>query len=427
MRIRETDNRGDLVLKRYVTGSTTSTTTRTRSGYTGWQKRTADIVVPRFNQRSRKGETFFNPYESREVSRFFAGGDCGYTKELSGTDYVSEYVGDALWYYSNTDPAPVLHHIDGHRLGSTLRKESFTRAKAGVNSATFQGMTELGELRETIQFLKSPLRSLNSYLRKNRKRVKKDYRREQRILAARRKRLAKLSRYERAKAWARSSGFYSHELDILSDAWLASRYAVRPLIGSCVDASSAIDKSRLKTMAVRETSRGFASQSKTLSSDDGRVGSVGYFNLYGTRQTEINTSVRSGVMFRPLSKNTWGMKHHEVLPAMYELTPYSFIADWFANTNAYLRALTPRTDVKVLGQWTVTDYDIVTTREITAVKTNPGSIYHIRGNPGGYERFHTKGKVRRIGDQSGWTLYHSFDLGIDQVTDLLAIGRGFIT
>jgi hypothetical protein len=418
MRVREIDNRGNLILIKTESGQSSGVFSHSRENYKGDIESTADVVVPHYHKRSADGALFFNPYSNLRTVRFQNGGDCGYTKELSGTDYHADYTGGALWYYGSSR-APLLQHIEGYRIGETLRAEAFTRAKAGVNKALFEGSTEMGELRETIRFLKNPLKSLNRFLKGNRKRLKKQREWEDQARRRSRGRVGVNTRGQLALDYQT----YQGAVDVLGDTWLAGRYAVRPLIGSAVSAMRAVDVAVHKVLDHRETSRGFSQQSKTLSKDDGKIASVGYFNLNGTRETQIKTSARAGVMYRTLSRNVWGFDYPDYVSAMWELTWLSFVADWFANTNAYLQALVPKNSVMVLGEWTVTEFEITTLRSVTSEWSNPGSSYTPRGDPGGIEYLRSTGKTRRIGDQTRWTAYHSFNLGIDQILDLIQIGK----
>jgi len=421
MRIREEDSRTNVILRKTVSGSSSGVTSYSKENYSGTYHRTADVVIPRFHERSKKGELFFNPYQTIVDTRFQNGGDCGYTKIQAGTDYYADYSGGALWYFG-ANPARLLHHIEGHRIGETLRREAFTRAKANANKPIFQGATEVGELRETLRFVKSPLKSLNAFFRKNRKGIQKQREWEKQVLLRTRGLGLKKSR----SSYYFDDPIMRSTFQVLGDSVLAGRYAVRPLIGSVVSAMSAVDQAVHNVLGYRETSRGFSAQSKTLSKDEGMIASVGYFDLHSELTTDINTSVRAGVMYRLLEKNVWGFHYPDYPSAAYELLWLSFIADWFANTGAYLQALVPRSSLKVLGEWTTTEFEITTRRSVTATWSNPGSSYTGHGNPGGSEMFRSKGKTRRIGDQSGWTLYHDLNLGADQVLDLILIGKNLI-
>lgn len=105
----------------------------------------------------------------------------------------------------------------------------------------------------------------------------------------------------------------------------------------------------------RQTARGFAGD---------KTESVSWQLMDRTRldwdsydlKTIVTTewAIRSGILYEPSEltiQKIAGLRFGDVLPALVELTPWSFFLDYFSNLSSLVNALTPRPGVRYLAAW----------------------------------------------------------------------------
>lgn len=280
-----------------------------------------DVVVPNFQRRSSSGEIFINPMRSIKVDADVTMGafaysigkitePCDYSQSFAESPYCLNALGTAIDHLP-MDDAP----------GAAMRKIAGTRAAANIDDATFEGAVFIGELRETIGFLRNPLSSFTKFLSSVRKTKTR-------------------------------SGYIGPTSQFLSDNWLSYRYAVRPLANDIVDGLDAINDVVDGFDPDRRTARGYASYTSKLS-DSGDIGSGSSPIVSWTQSTQMDYSVRAGILYEySRSPDTFGVNLHQLPVTGWELIPFSFVADWFVNIGPWIEAITPKAGVKILGEWT---------------------------------------------------------------------------
>lgn len=347
--------------------------------------RMTDVVTPRYHERSAKGEVIVSPMHkhvydasitsSEPFSIYHKGDEC--THNYSNSERISKTLG----IMGSTNST----YVDLTRPKSLAS----TSAWADVNSGIFQGAVFLGELRETLGFLRNPLNSLTRQFKKDHKRVPK--------------------------------GTNLHQF--YADNWLAMRYGLRPLIKDYQDALDAVDSLR-KPLPDRFTARGYSAVNVT----------VPYYaetdvSIFGCKAEGIITqegSVRTGILYQVDNRNTFGLSLHDIPIAAWELIPYSFVVDWFLNTGSYISAITPRIGVKVLGSWTTTQ--IETESDVfTTIQSLGGSTYDLVSSGGYRSRIKRRILSRKPGVSSPELLAQNalsdMDLGTDRLIDIMSLAR----
>jgi hypothetical protein len=372
---------------------------------TGTYREMSDVVIPNFRQRSAKGEIFVNPMYSHEYTRSYTLSDLAfyvpYTSSTPGSQRYCSY------YYEqkHTDSClciqlrgHAINHIPSKIDGMRLRTLAGTDAAARVADPVFQGLVFLGELRETIGFIRNPLKAVHDYLYDVRK------------FKRRKKKYAALT-----------------TTDYLANQWLSYRYGLMPLVFDVQDAAKAIQRTVDGFKPVRETSRGMAQDQESLSSADSPSGDTYVISEVSTNR---KVSVRAGVLYEyTRSPDTFGVGLREIPNVIWEIIPYSFVADWFVNINSYIDAIVPVAGIRKLGSWT-TVREEATTQGIhnwysTKTASN-GANRVVTQNGTTVEDLSSKSTTRTPGLSVGLASRVaplSGDIGKKRVTDLLALIR----
>lgn len=177
-----------------------------------------------------------------------------------------------------------------------------TEARAAANSGTYDILTELAELPETVKYLYAIVKEIITLFRGTRKKVRD---------------LSKLRHGETEAAHA------ARLADLVSGLWLEFRYAVMPLCYSANDALEllAVDASRYLTFRHGESSqitvRHFGEDYQVQTID----------RCYIKRRYGANTG-------------TYDHLKIQVAATAWELVPLSFIVDWAFNVGDYLSSFT---------------------------------------------------------------------------------------
>jgi len=220
---------------------------------------------------------------------------------------------------------------------ATADNQAIIRALSAVRQqrTQFQGLTALGELRETIKQLKHPFKSAREY-------VDKYF-----------KQLGKTSR----KAGTRPGGG-AKQLDAFlrsaADTWLEVAFGLKPLISDVKSAAEAI--ARYSDDKRRERVTGYGSDVKV------RDGSAfNYWGSYSCVFMNERTTTTQSVRYRVTLDHTMsadlgstqrmrelnGLTLEQFIPTAWELVPWSFLVDYFTNVGEVIQAgCTSRDDIK---------------------------------------------------------------------------------
>lgn len=417
MRFREIDDRSTLVWENLTDHDDREPDIKefTYLNGTGIYSSIYDVEIKNFHKRKANGEVFFNPMRRWSHGRSLdTAGFAHHQIDANGWYQVSN---GPIWHTTSRGVCP-LWHIPSTLPVSRMKTLAVTEAFNGVAEPEFQGLVSLGELRETLRMLKNPLDSVTTYLRKNRTKVWKAARKEQKFLE-------KLKSSPKA-AW---KFFASNEMDALSGAWLSGRYGIRPMVGELQDVMSAIDALKHKPEP-RYTSRGWQAGSEVLSDTEFQLPDKARQHIERLRTTNHDIDCRAGVLYTHDVRDTWGMSLSQIPAALWELTPYSFMADWAANCGAYLNALVPKAGVKILGSWVVTHYSRQSERIVNCTWAPASYKDQLDQLGNGSEQFSSVGTVREINPPIGLAFKPEFlnwNLGAARYADAFLIARQLVT
>jgi hypothetical protein len=375
--------------------------------YQGDVKTTTDVVTPNFHQKKLAGEVINNPYKTTLVEYGSSLNEWGYdyTLSCSGTG-TKKYRHNNLYFSADWSNATDLDEVialnpDYYGALEDAKKLVSTQALANVASAEVQGLVELAEFRKTLQFIRKPVTGLNElflYIRGSRK--YKQYR-----LATGKK-----------------------LLQFIADHWLKYRYAVMPMVYTAKGGVKLLERDANQK---RFTARAkLTVPKKTKSISNLPMGGGFFWDIEADFESDAEALVRAYVMYDTnlTLSGGLGLRPQDVPEAIWELVPFSFVVDWFANVGDYVSAVTPRADVNVLASGITVKQTVEKRGVFTSIAKNPAN-YTYAGHPGGTVYAKTTTKSREIGLRASLTSKVSqFDFGktIDQIhlADAIALMLG---
>lgn len=330
--------------------------------YQGYTKTTEDVVTPKFHLRSKRGEVINNFFSSTKVEHkveSMGSWSIARIAACTGTNFKSSL---GTNYRQRLTVGKLLPMTGSEFNGlENLATLAATRAWAAVQEPSVQGLVEMAELSKTMRMLFRTSRHVKQLLDKAKGRKSKDSRSKQ------------------------SLGSF------ISENWLAYRYGWTPLLRTIDDAYKAI---AVPSYSQRQTARGSSEGPKTTVSDT-LVESDSFYTPSLARTNTAQRSCRSGVLYthRFSTSDRFGLSLQELPSAIWELFPYSFVADWFLNIGDYIRAMTPKVGVRVLSSWT-TIQDVVDQKGVLTMTPSQTGQYTYGGTCGGTYLVRTTKTVR---------------------------------
>lgn len=198
---------------------------------------------------------------------------------------------------------------------SAARTDLVKRANAKVRG--FQGLTFLGELRETLSMIRNPANALISKIAKHSELIDRKVR--------------KLRRGE--PKWR----------EVVAGGWLEASFGWSPLVSDLHDGLQAItrwDDPRRRLWFVYGIG-GREQLNQPISVENIRVGpldaDIGIFE-----DTRCTVKYRAALQWNPSSRvgfRYWGVSLSDVLPTAWELVPWSFLIDYFSNVGDIIEGL----------------------------------------------------------------------------------------
>jgi hypothetical protein len=278
-----------------------------------------DEVVPQFFLRQRQGGVYNNPCTITKSTWNWASNGAGIQRVGScpGGAVQSQTQNVYVQPFGSSAPeSPLISSPDVE----SWKTSAATQAKAGVGSPDVQGLVELAEAKKTLTGLLGPLKNMQSQLDE----------------------IRGSSRFRRSR--------YVRVADFLANSWLWYRYGIRPTVRSIFDIMEAFQKEITEEVRFRSKSGGYGDTDVVSGSEtDG-----GNFIVTRSWTKTHSLQVRAGILYEmDLQANTFGVSLQDLPLALWELIPYSFVADWFLNVGDYISAITPKAGTRELTSWTV--------------------------------------------------------------------------
>jgi hypothetical protein len=211
-------------------------------------------------------------------------------------------------------------------------KSKFVSACLDARTA-LQGLTVLGELRETIRMVKNPALSLRKKTSQHLDKMRKRFAVNDAGFVIPRERRRSFSTRRRQSL-----------TKTISDSWLEFAFGVAPLLSDIDSGAKAM--SRIVTYnppSVVVHGKGKSTESVSVL---GQSLNRGMLQLSWKVLRELEAEVRyKGVMrlsqpnFRSTAVTQLGLSWADVVPAVWELIPYSFLVDYFTNVQEVVNAM----------------------------------------------------------------------------------------
>ncbi|DAD52625.1 maturation protein [ssRNA phage SRR6960797_4] len=236
-----------------------------------------------------------------------------------------------------------------------------TRALANIGKPAFNGLVSIGELRETLSYLRNPVAGG----------IK---------LANTLARLSRKSGLTRGKT-RRDAVVSSRDLvKDLSSIHLSVIYGFKPLVKEISDFLENL-RPRVTPRPQRQTSR--STEERTMT-DTWTVSENTSGIIYtATYNYTEKTTVTVGFLYENkeelCTEEQWGLRPRDVVPAAWAVMSKSFVVDWFTNFGDFISALVPSANTRILTSWTTTKTTKTLTRSVsnytfsTWQTTRPGS------------------------------------------------------
>jgi len=206
--------------------------------------------------------------------------------------------------------------------------QALSRAYAQLNAvqSQFQGVVFLGELKETLHLLKHPFKGVDdavtSYL----------------------KDLRSSNSFARFKE-KRSRGNRNSFLTTAANAWLETAFGIRPLISDTKSLVEAVLKQKYGVKSSTISGSGFSVASRDSESflSLGNTGAAKFSYIDRTTQSvrykgRVDGTATAGYGSAQGVINALGFNPESFIPSVYELIPYSFLADYFTNLGDLINA-----------------------------------------------------------------------------------------
>lgn len=266
---------------------------------------------------------------------------------------------------------------------SGLEEVVYTKLLANIFSSQQKvaGGVIVGEIRETLTLLRNPIKGLNSAAKSLPElyyRLKKRYNipRDMTVRRASRLKSYKGAAHSFTKEW--------------TNLWLEWKFAVTPLISDVVDSieelNRTLDKEEFHHITADDSDEDFWFDFANYNHDS--------FFEATVKQVKVNTVeckgaalVRDKPSGRKFDPERFGFRANDFVPTVYELIPFSFLADYFSNLGDLISAqfvVNSGVVYKWIGQERKYRVELVPTLARVKPDANPPAFGEYRLMPGRY-------------------------------------------
>lgn len=369
--------------------------------HTGVHETMTDLVIPGFRKLVKQGKVFFNPMSKRYLSVTPSGGNGWDITTVSSVGCVTtgakpkyQSRGDTLSYYIptatylGTKIVPWVPDISDYDRVVNLQREVATKVRNARGRTDANLWESLAELDRTVEMLNRPIGKTRDWLRS-------------------------------ADHAIASGRFGPHMAKAVANAWLAYRYGVRPIMS---DYQAILDGMKETIGSRRLTTRAKGSFQTTKRTE--------VFVRKGISDVTLGYDQEQMVFVRGMSLddvelsrlNAVGFTSKGLATLPWELTPYSFVADWFANIGDFIGASIPSPGWNEVGNAMTTETIVVTTISIKSFVNNSPSTYVFNSIPSGTIEVESRFKGRMSLPAAGIVIRDDFRFDkLTRASDALAL------
>lgn len=321
----------------------------------GHSKTISDVNHPNYRKRIARGEVIVGELFVDEFDRSFS----GFSVTYSSPSYHANWSGDGASLLENLVSPDVL--LDNDLL--SMRRVALLKAHAAIRQNSVMAGEIAGEIRSTLEMLRHPFRdALN--------------------LTGRMIKSFKAHRGKSTRSAARA----------FSNMWLEYRYGWKPLILDIhqVYKNHRTFRSRLfkRRLVARASQSGSQNTSKSFEMQP-CIPDFGVWKASGTVTRSQEVAAHAGVIYevQPRSASEqvsvdYRLGADSLLQTAWELTPFSFVVDWFVDVGTWLEAIIPVPGVQILGSWVTTVNTSSTTYSCTGFQGRTDSVITETGTLG---------------------------------------------
>lgn len=130
-----------------------------------------------------------------------------------------------------------------------------------------------------------------------------------------------------------------------------------------MDIEAILRELQTQTFTPRKTARG--RETRSVTSVKKYVGAKAGIFIDFTDEVTQEYEVRATIYYdaKVTPSKSFGLTWTDLPDAAWELTPWSFVVDWFINVGDYIRAITPKPEVRILSACTSVSLDCTVTRK----------------------------------------------------------------
>jgi len=315
----------------------------------GTSEHMRDTSTPSFDEISSRGGIVNTDMLNVKSTWQMGKGSFLFTKVWSPTFTQHGRLSDYGWLSRLELSEAAGHSLPGF---DSLVTEVTTRALSTVTRPDFSGLVSMGELGETLRYLRDPLGATMRLASSFQDRVSRLYLIEQ-----------KRARSGRPLVKSGQKGLNRDDAAILRDLqglYLEFRYGVRPLVRevtSFLENLREREIPRPKRQTFRSSQKQFDDTS--WSSTGSAVGGGVLFDIdyYYKRDASVSVGMLYEYDTHMTLPERWGLELGQIPSAAWQLVSCSFIVDWFANVGQFVSAITPAAGMRRINAWTVTKTD----------------------------------------------------------------------
>lgn len=332
-------------------GTVNATDTDNNAMSVGEVTTTTDVVTPGYAKRIARGDVINNPFYSRIEKRGHSYAGYHVRRNSGSGSTVRDYESDG-WYTTPvgfaTTPRPWTSLYND--VIRSLKNEAGARAMSQLNAADIDGLVEIAEAHKVRDAFRLRLRNFSKYLDKA----------------------------LRVSTPVKLALMTAKEInELVTSNWLRYRYGIMPNLYLLEDLLVG-EKVWLK----RATARGFTNYHSAGSYEVAKSGT--FYSDIHTIDEVYDVTVRAGILYRPDPINRFGFSWRRLLPAAWELIPFSFVADWFVNFGSVISAKSMAIGVKQLAVWTAYYETYERTSTLESTWKSPSGYSNLQTPTGGH-------------------------------------------
>jgi hypothetical protein len=279
--------------------------------------------------------------DKRAETRSFGQGTVGFSKTIGSTTYFGELVN---YRAAILDLSPLkARNLPGY---SSMLLEARTSALAQVARPDFTGLVSLGELRESLSYLRNPFKGAIKLANTLERRIARLYVEERRQ-----------SKKGRKPVKAEVPGGLNPDdariVKELEGIYLEFRYGVRPMIGEITSFLENL-RERVSPKPKRQTFRSKKRQTdddswSVLETDGNNIQSLASY--FYEREILVSVGLLYEFDIRDGIAEKWGLELGQLPATAWALAPLSFVVDWGLNVSQLIAAVTPVAGATRLCEW----------------------------------------------------------------------------